>query len=81
MDLHFARLETAFGSALARARDAGELAPGVGIDAAPFLVCIVQGINVLAKTKPSPAYLDHIVQTALAGITRERPRGLRCPTL
>lgn len=69
IDLHFARLETAFGSALARARAGGELAPGVGLDAAPFLVCIVQGINVLAKTKPSRAYLNHIVETALAGLS------------
>jgi TetR/AcrR family transcriptional repressor of nem operon len=71
VDLHFARLETAFGAALARARAAGELGPSVGLEAASFLVCLVQGINVLAKTKPSREYLRQIVATALAGLSKE----------
>lgn len=68
IDIHFARLETAFAGALARARDAGELAPGVGLEAAPFLVCVVQGINVLAKTRPKREALEGIVRRALGGI-------------
>jgi TetR/AcrR family transcriptional regulator, transcriptional repressor for nem operon len=68
IDLHFARLETAFGAALARARASGELAPGVGLEAASFLVCVVQGINLLAKTRPSRRYLETIVKSAIDGL-------------
>ena len=75
--LHFARLETAFAGALARARDAGELAPGVGLEAAPFLVCVVQGINVLAKTAPTRRSLQTIVETALAGVVADGPAARR----
>jgi TetR/AcrR family transcriptional repressor of nem operon len=63
--LHFARLETAFASALARSRAAGELPKGVGPERAPYLVCFVQGLNVLARTKPTRASLKSIVQVAL----------------
>ena len=75
--LHFARLETAFAGALARARDAGELVPGVGLEAAPFLVCVVQGINVLAKTTPTRRSLQRIVETALAGVVTDAPTARR----
>jgi TetR/AcrR family transcriptional repressor of nem operon len=67
--LHFARLETAFASALARAQAAGELADSVGLDAAGFLVCVVQGVNVLAKTKPTRQQLEQIVEMALRALT------------
>jgi TetR/AcrR family transcriptional regulator, transcriptional repressor for nem operon len=63
--LHFARLETAFSSALARSKTLGELKPGVGPEAASYLVCIVQGLNVLARTKPTRAQLVAIVEMAL----------------
>jgi TetR/AcrR family transcriptional repressor of nem operon len=71
--LHFARLETAFGSALARAQAAGELADSVGVDAAGFLVCVVQGVNVLAKTKPTRQQLEHVVEMALRALTANLP--------
>jgi TetR/AcrR family transcriptional regulator, transcriptional repressor for nem operon len=65
VELHFARLETAFASALARSRAAGELPKGVGPERAPYLVCFVQGLNVVARTKPTRAGLKSIVQVAL----------------
>lgn len=67
ISLHFARLETAFASALARARLAGEIGPG-GMEAAPYLVCVVQGMNVLAKTKPTRARLEAIAAAALRSL-------------
>src|SRR5262249_31770696 len=72
IELHFARLETAFASALARSRKAGELQPGCGPEAAPYFVWLVQGLNVLARTKPTRARLRVIVDTALDNI-RRRP--------
>jgi TetR/AcrR family transcriptional repressor of nem operon len=69
VELHFARLETAFAGALARSRAAGELAPRIGPDTAPYLVCIVQGLNVLARTKPTRARLEAIVGTALDALS------------
>jgi len=63
--LHFARLETAFASALARSQAAGELPTGVGPERAPYLVCFVQGLNVLARTKPTRARLKAMIQVAL----------------
>jgi TetR/AcrR family transcriptional repressor of nem operon len=68
VELHFARLETAFASALARSKSAGELAPHAGPEAAAHLVCVVQGLNVLARTRPGRGRLDAIVDTALAGL-------------
>jgi TetR/AcrR family transcriptional regulator, transcriptional repressor for nem operon len=65
VEVHFARLETALASALARAQALGELTPGIGPERAPFLVCIVQGLNVLARTRPSRARLRAIVDAAL----------------
>jgi TetR/AcrR family transcriptional regulator, transcriptional repressor for nem operon len=63
--LHFARLETAFASALARAKARGELSENDATDGASYLVCVVQGLNVLARTKPTRAQLVGIVNTAL----------------
>ena len=63
--LHFARLETAFASALARSQAAGELRSPIGPEAAAYLVCVVQGLNVLARTKPTRERLRAIVDTAL----------------
>jgi len=70
VELHFARLETAFASALARSRAAGELPKEVGPERAPYLVCFVQGLNVLARTKPTRAGLKSIVQVALEGFDK-----------
>lgn len=65
---HFARLETAFAAALARARAAGELRPGAGPQDAPLLVAVVQGMNVMAKTQPGRAVLQRVVDGALQGL-------------
>ena len=68
VDIHLARLETAFAGAIARACEAGEIPRETSLDCAAFLVCVVQGLNVLAKTKPSRQRLDLIVSTALAAL-------------
>ena len=64
--VHFARLETAFASALARSKALGEVHQDIGSETAAYLVCVVQGLNVLARTKPSLAQLKGIVDTALS---------------
>ena len=54
--LHLARLETALSGAIERAKQAGELSRDVdAAEAAAFLVCTTQGLNVLAKTCPAGA--------------------------
>jgi TetR/AcrR family transcriptional repressor of nem operon len=65
---HLANLRTSFAGALARARAAGELSPGVGPESAHLLVAVVQGMNVLAKTKPGRPVLQSIADRALAGL-------------
>jgi len=74
IDLHFARLTTAFEAALVRARCTGELVPDAGPEKAPFLVCLVQGLNVLAKTRPPRKVLENIVQTALGALLKPSQR-------
>lgn len=64
---HFARLEAAFEAALLRAVKAGE-ARATAAHAAPFLVCVVQGLNVLARTSPSRRRLEAVVGTALGSV-------------
>jgi TetR/AcrR family transcriptional repressor of nem operon len=71
--LHLARVETAFAGALARARQEGELAPGIGPESAAYLVCVLQGLNVLAKTKPGREALQGIVDTALKNLAPSVP--------
>ncbi|WP_432846508.1 TetR/AcrR family transcriptional regulator [Amycolatopsis sp. CA-161197] len=65
---HLANLLTSFAGALTRARTAGELRPGAGPESAPLLVAVVQGMNVLAKTRPGRATLQSIADNALAGL-------------
>ena len=67
--LHLARVETAFASALARAKAEGELAEGVGQESAGYLLCVLQGLNVLAKTKPGRPVLIGIVNVALKNLS------------
>ncbi|HZM37449.1 MAG TPA: TetR/AcrR family transcriptional regulator [Burkholderiales bacterium] len=67
--VHLARVETAFAGALVRAKAAGELAEGVGSESAPYLVCVLQGLNVLAKTMPGRQALSAIVNVALRGLS------------
>jgi len=62
------RLEGNFASALDRARSAGEISPRIGAETAAFLVCVVQGLNILAKTRPCKAALQRVVDVALAGL-------------
>ncbi|MDR0346302.1 MAG: TetR/AcrR family transcriptional regulator [Nocardiopsaceae bacterium] len=71
--LHLARLETSFAAALARARADGELSPGAGPEAATMLVALVQGMNVMAKSKPGRRQLQVIADAALAGLTASPP--------
>lgn len=63
--VHFARLEKAFAGALARASASGELKSHPGPEAAAYLVCVVQGLNVIARTKPTRKRLRMIIDTAL----------------
>jgi TetR/AcrR family transcriptional repressor of nem operon len=70
VDLHLARLETALAGAIARARQAGEIPVDTSLDDAGFLVCMVQGLNVLAKTKPSRDRLERVVSTALSALEK-----------
>jgi TetR/AcrR family transcriptional regulator, transcriptional repressor for nem operon len=65
---NLARLDAAFASALTRASAAGEIAPEPGAKSAGFLVCVVQGLNVLANTKPSRIFLENIVSSALKAL-------------
>jgi TetR/AcrR family transcriptional repressor of nem operon len=65
---NLARLDTAFASALTRASAAGEIAPEPGARSAGYLVCLVQGLNVLANTKPSRSFLENIVSSALRSL-------------
>ena len=74
---HFARVTAVFAGALARAQAAGELAEGAGPQSAPYLVCLLQGLNVLAKTRPPKKDLEHIVAVALAGLSARAPRRAR----
>ena len=72
IDVHLVRLETAFAGAIARAKQAGEIHEDTSLDSAAFLVCVVQGLNVLAKTKPSRQKLELIVSNALSSLATAR---------
>ena len=72
--LHLARIESAFASGLARAQASGELAEGGGPQTATFLVCLVQGLNILAKTKPERRVLEGVVDVAFKALARPRLR-------
>jgi len=71
VELHLARLEAAFAGAIDRARQAGEIPADSSPDGAGFLVCVVQGLNVLAKTKPSRDRLERVVATALSALRND----------
>ena len=58
-------------AALERAAAAGEIAAEPGAKSARYLVCVVQGLNVLANTQPSRMELDTIV-SELTDICRRR---------
>jgi TetR/AcrR family transcriptional regulator, transcriptional repressor for nem operon len=65
---HLANLRTSFAGALTRARAGGELRPGAGPESAHLLVAVVQGMNVLARSKPGRPALRAIADSALAGL-------------
>lgn len=59
-------IEGALRDGLARARDAGEFAPDYDVTrTARFLTGTIQGLRLIAKTRPERAVLDDIVVTAL----------------
>jgi TetR/AcrR family transcriptional repressor of nem operon len=66
--LNMARLETTFAGALTRASASGEIAAEPGAKAAGYLVCFVQGLNVLANTRPSRQTLEQIVAATLRAL-------------
>ena len=66
--LQLLRLEDAFAGALARAQADGEIPQGDQRAQAMLLVCIVQGMNVLAKSRPNRLTLQRIVEAALVGL-------------
>jgi TetR/AcrR family transcriptional regulator, transcriptional repressor for nem operon len=66
--LHLARLQTSFAAALARARADGELRPGAGPESASMLVAVVQGMNVMAKSRPGRRALQDVADATLAGL-------------
>jgi TetR/AcrR family transcriptional regulator, transcriptional repressor for nem operon len=70
---HLARLEAAFAAALARARDAGEVGGDANDRAAAYLVTVVQGLNVLARTRPRREVLEGIAAMAIAGLAAPGP--------
>jgi TetR/AcrR family transcriptional repressor of nem operon len=72
-ELHLANLQTSFAAALARARTDGELRPGAGPDSARFLVAVVQGMNVMAKSRPGRRALQAVADSALAGLVVASP--------
>jgi TetR/AcrR family transcriptional repressor of nem operon len=72
VDQHLARLEAGFAGAIDRARQAGRIPAGTPADIAGFLVCIVQGLNVLAKTNPPRHRLERVVATALRTLEPNR---------
>ncbi|MBA5779182.1 TetR/AcrR family transcriptional regulator [Stappia sp. F7233] len=62
---HFLRLEDAFRRALER--DPGLVHLGQKpVDLARYLVCVAQGLNVIARTSPDRARLEGIVSAALS---------------
>ena len=68
VDLHLASLEKAFAAAIERAQKADEIPADTPLDRAAFLVCLVQGMNVLAKTKPSRQKLERTVSAAMLSL-------------
>ena len=67
--LHLARLEAAFAGAIERARHDGELpAQTSAAETSAFLVCTVQGLNVLAKTRPGRPMLETMARVAIGAL-------------
>lgn len=74
--LHLARLEAAFAGAIERAKAQGELSTtAVSGDLAAFLVCTMQGLNVLAKTRPGRQALQVVVDVAVRALSAQAQAG------
>lgn len=71
MNAHFLALEAAFRQALEREWCTGNGEP-VRADDARFLVCVAQGLNVLARASPSRETLVAIVDKAIGSIAAAR---------
>jgi TetR/AcrR family transcriptional regulator, transcriptional repressor for nem operon len=67
---HWQRLGVMLSELLRQAQQRGELAPGAGPASGPALLCLAQGLNVMAKTRPERAALQAIVDAALAPMLR-----------
>lgn len=68
---HLQNVETAFRTALQAARDQGQIAAGTEVAGkAAFLTCVVQGLNVLAKTRPSREQVRAIIDAALTTLEK-----------
>jgi TetR/AcrR family transcriptional repressor of nem operon len=76
--LHLAKLQTSFAAALARARFDGELRSDAGPESAGMLVAVVQGMNVMAKSRPGRRALQGVVDAALAGLVPQQAGGGDC---
>ncbi|AUH65974.1 TetR/AcrR family transcriptional regulator [Paracoccus zhejiangensis] len=62
MTAHYKRLETAFLTAIQR--DAPDADAHRASERATYLVCVAQGLNVLARTRPTRAMLSSIAEQA-----------------
>jgi TetR/AcrR family transcriptional repressor of nem operon len=61
------RLENAFAAALTRAKNVGEISEKSNPrELAQFLVCVLQGINVMGKAFPDGRHVHRLVRTAMA---------------
>lgn len=74
---HFENLELAFGAALERSRNAGEFIEDIQAGTAAGLVCLVQGLNVLAKTRQDRASLENIVAAGMRMLPQRRAADVR----
>jgi TetR/AcrR family transcriptional repressor of nem operon len=68
LDVHLIRMEKAFASAIDRARTSGEIPHDTPLERAAFLVCVVEGMNVLAKMKPTRKTLEISAATAILSL-------------
>jgi TetR/AcrR family transcriptional repressor of nem operon len=68
LDQHLACMEEAFGAVIDRARKAGEIPADTPLERAGFLVCVVEGLNVLAKMRYSREKLELHVGAALSAL-------------
>jgi TetR/AcrR family transcriptional regulator, transcriptional repressor for nem operon len=82
IDAHLLRLEAAFVSAILRAQQEGDISSTTPAqELASFFVCVVQGLNVLAKTKPSRQRLEQIVQSALLTLEPRHEHARKAPSI